>query len=299
MKIKDLEIFLDLLKSKSPTQTAERFSISQPNVSIVVKRLEKLAGFPLFERIGKKLVPTSRALFLGGMWLEVVQGYYASLESLERTDSQEITGELSIVATHTISEYFLPKIVFEFAKTHRKVRLKLQVAHFKECFEQIKKGAVDLALVEGDISSQYASTEGLVSEMLHTDSLIVASNDFILASRTRDIKDLLDKMWILREYGSGQREQFVGALAKLGVEIPIFIELNCTTAIKDLVICEGALSVFSEIAIRKELENKVLFPIKIKNLPLEQSFYSLKRRSQLHNPILLKFEEYVLEQSKQ
>ncbi len=104
MKIKDLEIFLDLLKSKSPTQTAERFSISQPNVSIVVKRLEKLAGFPLFERIGKKLVPTSRALFLGGMWLEVVQGYYASLESLERTDSQEITGELSIVATHTISE---------------------------------------------------------------------------------------------------------------------------------------------------------------------------------------------------
>ena len=64
-------------------------------------------------------------------------------------------------------------------------------------------------------------------------------------------------------------------------------------------ICEGALSVFSEIAIRKELENKVLFPIKIKNLPLEQSFYSLKRRSQLHNPILLKFEEYVLEQSKQ
>lgn len=190
MKIKDLEIFLDLLKSKSPTQTAERFSISQPNVSIVVKRLEKLAGFPLFERIGKKLVPTSRALFLGGMWLEVVQGYYASLESLERTDSQEITGELSIVATHTISEYFLPKIVFEFAKTHRKVRLKLQVAHFKECFEQIKKGAVDLALVEGDIPSQYASTEGLVSEMLHTDSLIVASNDFILASRTRDIKDL-------------------------------------------------------------------------------------------------------------
>ncbi|MDE5925572.1 MAG: LysR family transcriptional regulator [Helicobacter sp.] len=299
MKIKDLEIFLDLLKSKSPTQTAERFSISQPNVSIVVKRLEKLAGFPLFERIGKKLVPTSRALFLGGMWLEVVQGYYASLESLERTDSQEITGELSIIATHTISEYFLPKIVFEFAKTHRKVKLKLQVAHLKECFLQVKKGAVDLALVEGDIPSQYASTEGLVSEMLHTDSLIVASNDFILASRTRDIKDLLDKIWILREYGSGQREQFVGALAKLGVEIPIFLELNCTTAIKDLVICEGALSVFSEIAIRKELENKVLFPIKIKNLPLEQSFYSLKRQSQLHNPILLKFEEYVLEQSKQ
>ncbi|MBD5166109.1 LysR substrate-binding domain-containing protein [Helicobacter sp.] len=299
MRIRDLEIFLDLLKSKSPTQTAERFSTTQPNVSMVVKRLENLAGSPLFERIGKKLLPTSRALFLGGMWLEVVQGYYASLESLDRTDLQEITGELNIAATHTISEYFLPRILFEFAKTHKKVRLKLQTCNAQECLNCIKSGKVDLALLEGEISAQYAKTERLISEMLYTDSLIVASNDFILASRTRSLKSLLDKTWILCEYGSGQREQFVNALAKQGVEIPILLELSSIAAIKDLVIHKGALSIFSEITIKEELENKVLFPIKIKDLPLEHHFYSLKRQSQLYNEVLVKFEEYVLEWSKQ
>ncbi|WP_297814215.1 LysR substrate-binding domain-containing protein [uncultured Helicobacter sp.] len=295
MRIKDLEIFLDLLKSKSPTQTAERFSITQPNVSMIVKRLENLIGVRLFERIGKKLMPTSRALFLGGMWLEVVQGYYASLKNLESINTQEIIGELNIVATHTISEYFLPRIIFEFAKAYKKVKLKLQTSNAKECFDLVKSGKVDLAFIEGKISPQYAKSEGLISEMLHTDSLIVVSNDFILASRTRSIQDLLDRTWILREYGSEQRKCFLNALAKQGVEIPISLELNCTVAIKNLVIYQGALSIFSEIAIKEELENKVLFPIKVKNLSLEHHFYSLKRQSQLHNEILVKFEEYVLD----
>ncbi|EAK4039252.1 LysR family transcriptional regulator, partial [Campylobacter jejuni] len=40
MKIKDMEIFLDLLNTQSPTHTANNFSITQPNVSIVIKNLE-------------------------------------------------------------------------------------------------------------------------------------------------------------------------------------------------------------------------------------------------------------------
>lgn len=299
MRIRDLEIFLDLLKSRSPTQTAERFSLTQPNVSMVVKRLENLAGLPLFERIGKKLLPTSRALFLGGMWLEVVQSYYASLESLDRADLQEIAGELNIVATHTISEYFLPRIFFEFVKAHRKVRLKLQTLNAQECLHHIKSGKADLALLEGEISAQYVKTERLISEMLYTDSLIVASNDFILASRTRSLKSLLERDWVLHEYGFWQREQFLNTLAKQGVEIPILLELSSIAAIKDLVIHKGALSIFSEIAIKEELENKVLFPLKIKDLSLEHHFYSLKRESQPHNEVLVKFEEYLLERNKQ
>lgn len=293
MRIRDLEIFLDLLKSKSPTQTAQKFSITQPNVSMIVKRLERLVGIQLFERIGKKLVPTSRALLLGGMWLEVVQSYYVSLKGLESMESQEIIGELNIVATHTIGEYFLPRMIFEFAKAHTKAKIKLQIFDTKECFELIKNGEADLAFVEGKISATYAKSEGLISEMVYTDSLVVASNDFILASRTRKIQDLLDKTWVLREYGSEQRKFFLNALAEQGVEIPIFLELNCTTAIKNLIIYENALSIFSKIAIQEELENKILFPVQIKDFALDYHFYSLKRKSQPHNEMIAKFEEYV------
>ncbi|EAK2863332.1 LysR family transcriptional regulator, partial [Campylobacter coli] len=44
MKIKDMEIFLDLLNTQSPTNTANNFSITQPNVSIIIKNLEQDLG---------------------------------------------------------------------------------------------------------------------------------------------------------------------------------------------------------------------------------------------------------------
>lgn len=53
MKIKDMEIFLDLLNTQSPTNTANNFSITQPNVSIIIKNLEQDLGGALFERLGK------------------------------------------------------------------------------------------------------------------------------------------------------------------------------------------------------------------------------------------------------
>ena len=106
MKIRDLEIFIDLLHTKSPTLTAENFKTTQPNVSVIVKNIEKMFGIKLFERLGKKLLPTTQALYLGGMWLEVVQGYYSSLEALG--EEGVLLGEINILATHTIGEYFLP-----------------------------------------------------------------------------------------------------------------------------------------------------------------------------------------------
>ncbi len=291
MKIRDLEIFLDLLRTKSPTLTAQNFKITQPNVSVLVKNIEKMVGIPLFERLGKKFVPTTKALYLGGLWIEVVQGYYSSLETLG--EEGVLIGEMNLVATHTIGEYFLPQILFDFVKEHPKVKINSKIYNTKECLNLLKNGSVDLALVEGEIGLEYAQSEGLVRETLCKDHLMVACNDFILASKPHYIDELLDKKWIFREYGSGLRDSFLKALGNLKKEIPIFLELDRTIAIKDLVIHKGAISVFSEVSIRQELKKGILFPIEVINLNLERYFYSLKRKSQPLNSIVMRFEEFI------
>ncbi|WP_104722201.1 LysR substrate-binding domain-containing protein [Helicobacter mesocricetorum] len=293
MRIKDLEIFLDLLKTKSPTLTAENFKTTQPNVSIIIKNIENMIGSSLFERLGKRLLPTSKALFLGGLWLEVVEGYYKSLELIG--EEGVFLGEISIVSTHTIGEYFLPRILYEFAKKYPKVKVVSHIHNTAECLNLLKKGEVGLALIEGEITKEYAKSEGLIAEVLAKDELVVASNDFILASRARYIDELLDKKWILREYGSGLRDKFLNALGDIGKEIPIFLELDRTSAIKDLVITKGAISVFSKIAIAREVQEKVLFPVEIINVNLERNLYSLKRSTQPFSGVLLKFEECLME----
>ena len=105
----------------------------------------------------------------------------------------------------------------------------------------------------------------------------------------------MDKKWIFREYGSGLRDSFLNALGELKKEVPIFLELDRTTAIKDLVVNKGAIAVFSEVAIEQELKNGILFSIEIVNLNLERHFYSLKRKSHPINTILMRFEEFINE----
>ncbi|MCL9820698.1 MULTISPECIES: LysR substrate-binding domain-containing protein [Helicobacter] len=293
MKIRDLEIFLDLLHTKSPTLTAQNFKITQPNVSVLIRNIEKMLGITLFERLGKRLVPTTRALYLGSLWVEVVQSYYSSLEALG--EEGVLIGEINLVATHTIGEYFLPRILFDFAKVYPKVKVNLKIYNTQECLNLLKNGSVELALVEGEIGLEYAQSEGLIREVLCEDRLIVASNDFILASKPRYIDELLDKKWIFREYGSGLRDSFLNALGELKKEVPIFLELDRTTAIKDLVVNKGAIAVFSEVAIEQELKNGILFSIEIVNLNLERHFYSLKRKSHPINTILMRFEEFINE----
>lgn len=65
MKIKDMEIFLDLLNTQSPTNTGNNFSITQPNVSIIIKNLEQDLGGALFERLGKKAFTYSKSFIFG------------------------------------------------------------------------------------------------------------------------------------------------------------------------------------------------------------------------------------------
>lgn len=292
MRIRDIEVFLDILKTKSPTTTAENFKTTQPNISVIIKNLESIIGEVLFERKGKKLLPTPKALFLGSMWLEVVEKYYESFEVL---GDDELHGELKIASTHTIGEYLLPSILFDFASEYQKIQINSQIHNTKECLKLLKNGDVDFVLVEGEISQNLAEKEGFIREVLQKDELVVACNDFLLASKPRYIDELLDRKWIFREYGSGLRDKFLDSIGDIQSEIPIFLEIDRISAIKNLVINKGAIYVFSKLAIKDELESKKLFAIEIINLNPDRYFYSLRRKSTPFNKVISRFEKYMID----
>ena len=56
-----LRIFLSVLKEGSFSGAADFLHISQPSVSIQIRRLEKALGVKLFERLGRAVYPTSEA----------------------------------------------------------------------------------------------------------------------------------------------------------------------------------------------------------------------------------------------
>ncbi|MBK1973672.1 LysR family transcriptional regulator, partial [Campylobacter sp. TTU-622] len=149
MKIKDMEIFLDLLNTQSPTLTASNFSTSQPNVSIIIKNLEETLSTILFERLGKKLLPTSKALLIGKIWLKLVEDYYKSLEIIN--DDTTLLGEINIASTQSISEYFVNEILFKFKDHFPKVNAHHQTQNTQKSLHLLKNGLIEMAIIETNI----------------------------------------------------------------------------------------------------------------------------------------------------
>ena len=58
MDLREQEYVVALARHQSITKAAEELYISQPTLSIFLNRLEERMGVPLFDRVGKRLVPT-------------------------------------------------------------------------------------------------------------------------------------------------------------------------------------------------------------------------------------------------
>lgn len=264
MKIKDMEIFLDLLNTQSPTNTGNNFSITQPNVSIIIKNLEQDLGGALFERLGKKLLPTPKALYLGKIWLKLVQDYYKSLEELN--DENTLLGEIKIAATQSIAEHFLAPILFDFKSEFSNVKIHFQTQNSKECLNLLKNGDIEFAIVEAELNPTLIDHEGLTMQFWKKDELVVASSNKNLSQKEFYIDELLDQKWILRETGSGLRDKFLNEIGDVSKKLKFFLELDRMSAIKELVIQKNAISIFSKKSIEKELKNSILYEVKLKIL---------------------------------
>lgn len=102
--------FFTTAETGSLSAAARRLGLTQPTLSRQVAALEADLGVALFERIGKRLVPTPAGLGL----MEHARAMASAAEALTLAaagQSQEIAGRVSISATDAISTWLMPDIV--------------------------------------------------------------------------------------------------------------------------------------------------------------------------------------------
>ena len=61
MRLRHIEVFHAIYSTGSVTRAAQLLNVSQPSVSKVLAHAEQQLGYPLFDRIRGKLVPTPEA----------------------------------------------------------------------------------------------------------------------------------------------------------------------------------------------------------------------------------------------
>ncbi|NPA87114.1 MAG: LysR family transcriptional regulator [Epsilonproteobacteria bacterium] len=283
MTLKEIEIFLMLAKTQNVTKTAQILNLSQSAVSLAIKSLENKLNTKLFNRIGKKLILNEN----GKLFKEKTEKAYFEIINAENLfKTKNLSGELIFSASKTINNFLLPPIYLKFIRKYPNIKLNKNSKNSKQIIEELLQGKIDFGFIETEFDHP-----DIIKEELKKDNLIVVSSDKNLTKKEYFIDELLNKLWILREKGSGTRDMFLAGIED--IKIDKFIESDDVCEIKNLLLSPNTITCISELAVKNEIKNKTLYKIDVKNINFQRKFYLIYHKNKEITPIFSTFIEFI------
>jgi len=127
-------------------------------------------------------------------------------------------------------------------------------------------------------------------QKLRSDELVVVTKDKRLKNKEMYIDNLSDKIWLLREEGSGTREIFLEEIAQSKKELKNQLVFSSFESIKK-VLCHNkdAITCISKICVENEIKNGILYEVKLKNFNFKRDFYLIYHKNKHKNRLFLEF----------
>src|SRR6201996_591899 len=275
MTLEQLRIFVAVAEHQHVTRAASELNLTQSATSAAIGALEARYGIKLFDRIGRGITLTqtgkdflieARAVLARAADATQVLNDLAGLKR----------GSLSIAASQTVGNYWLPPRIQAFHAAYPGIELRLAIANTEQVTRMVLQGSADIGFVEGDVEEAILS-----ARKIDGDSLILAVGArHPWVNRTKvTAKDLPTTPWILRERGSGTRSMFEAALRQNGLKLSdlnIALELPSNEAVRSAVEAgEGATAV-SDLVAAPSIAAKTLHRVRF-DLP-RRLFYILRHK---------------------
>ena len=286
MKFKELEIFYKLCDDSNMSRVAKSLNMSQSNISLSIKSLEKRLGEELFDRVGKKLILNES----GKEFKRATQNHFNALkEAQDLFRKEKISGFLKVAGSRTIGDYILPQVVFDFLKEQKDATVSSLTDNSENIANKVLSGEINIGFIESNIKKR-----DIVKQVLCQDELIVVCKDAKFTNRAYYIDELFDKTWLLREEGSGTRDIFLQNIAELSQDIRKYLELSSFESIKNILLNnDNAITCISKVCVKNELENGELFEVKLKNITFKRDFCLIYHKNKYKSRLFSSFVKYA------
>jgi DNA-binding transcriptional LysR family regulator len=173
MYLEQLRSFCMVVDQGSYTGAARQLYLTQPAVSQHVRSLEHLFRVRLLQRAGGRMQPTEPgdAVYRHAVEIlaqaEAMRSAVLALRGLHG-------GQVTVVASPSVGNYLLPRIVARFRQHYPEVQVELLIAKGSpQVFEQVLRGSVDYGIALGQQVPRGLQAEPLFSEPVE---LVVAPN---------------------------------------------------------------------------------------------------------------------------
>jgi len=288
---RQLEIFEAIARLGSFTRASEELYLSQPTVSMQMKKLAEMIGAPLIEQVGKKIHLTADGQQLAQATREIfsiLDHYTMSVD--ERRGLKQ--GKLSLVAITTAS-YFAPRLLGEFVKLYPGIDVSLRVTNKEQVLASIADNLDDLYF----LGQPPEDIDVVATPIMDNPIVVLAAPDHPLANKkTITLEQLAREPWLMREKGSGTRNAIERQFAESGITLRPRLELGSNEAIKQAILAGLGISALSRHALSLNQPGQFAV-LDVEGFPILRHWYAVYPAGRQLSVVARAFLDYLLGRS--
>lgn len=268
MDIRNIHTFIRVAELKSFTKAADELNYVQSTVTMQIQQLEKELGYPLFDRIGKKVSLTS-------LGMEFLTYAYEILHAVEKAatlgrENTNIHGVLHLGVSESILFGALADFLPAFKSKYKNLDLRIKTGHTTELLEQLKQNQLDMLYLSANLNTD----PDLRCHYVHREYMVFLSNpNHPLAQKKHiPLEELTQYDFLITEREGICYGRLKELSAQYNVMLRDSVEIDNISMIADLVEKGMGLAFLPEYAVKRRLENGTLFKLNVEVPP--QIYYS-------------------------
>ena len=291
ISLRQLRCLRAVADSGSLTGAASLLGLTTPAIHSQLRGLEELAGRPLVARAEHgafRPTPEGQALLLAEAQIA------AALARAGRDIRALQQGHVGTVVLGVVStgKYFAPGLVARLLRLLPDIEVTLRIGNRDTILAALAGDQLDLAVM-GRPPREPAVIADPVGPHPH---IIIAAPDHPLAPADPVMPgDLLAQTFLSREEGSGTRTLMTRFLDRIGEGATWrAVEMGTNETIKQVVIAGLGIALISQHTVTEELRSGRLIALRGIGLPIQRSWYLLRRADRQPSPATARISEEIL-----
>ena len=228
---------------------AEKCFVTQPTLSMQIKKLEDELGVIIFDRSRQPVVPTD----LGAKLIEQARMTLSATQRIKeiiQEEQQEVEGTLKIGIIPTLAPYLLPVFIGPYIRKYPAVKVEVEELVSEEIIRRLKRDRLDVGL----FVTPYHDEKIVERPVFYEEMLVYAHPDSeLLKKKEVGHEDIVTSdIWML---GNGHcfRNQVVNLCemsASQHKNLPFEFESNSLETLMRIVDVEGGFTLIPELALQ-------------------------------------------------
>ena len=163
MTLTELRYIVAVAQERHFGRAARRCFVSQPTLSIAIKKLEEELSVSLFDRSSNDIITTEAGERIVAQARRVLEEAEL-IKHLASEEQNELEGAFKLGLIFTVAPYLLPKLIISLRETAPKMPLMLEENYTHILTESLKRGDVDAIVVAEPFQEPGIVTEPLYDE---------------------------------------------------------------------------------------------------------------------------------------